>query len=92
MYALFLSGLYALLCMRYSYPLVCVKGGTQICFRLGGILANLARNRQKTGHSGHLCFAGRKLMFPVPSDEEGAKAFKKALDTFSMVIQHRNQE
>ena len=64
----------------------------KICFRLDGILANLERNRQKTGHSGHLCFAGRKLMFPVPSDEEGAKAFKKALDTFSMVIQHRNQE
>ena len=28
-YALFLSQLYVLLCMRYPYPLVCVKGGTQ---------------------------------------------------------------
>ena len=28
-YALFLSQLYALLCMHYSYTLVCVKGGTR---------------------------------------------------------------
>ena len=29
LYALFLPQMYALLCMHYSYSLVCVKGGTQ---------------------------------------------------------------
>ena len=61
--------------------------------RLDGILANLETNRQKLNpdlESGHrrVCFAGRKLMFPVPLDEEGAKAFFEALDIFSMMIHH----
>ena len=64
--------------------------------RLNGILANLERNRQKLSpdlESGHrVCFAGRKLVFPVPSDEEGAKAFFEALETFSMMIHQHNQD
>ena len=64
--------------------------------RLDGILANLERNRQKLSpdlESGHrVCFAGRKLVFPVPSEEEGAKAFFEALETFSMMIHQHNQD
>ena len=64
-------------------------------FRLNGILANLERKRQRrnmrpeTGR--RICFAGRKLMFLVPLDEEGAEAFFEALDIFSMMIRH-NQD
>ena len=65
-------------------------------YRLNGILANLERNRQKRntglGTGRRICFAGRKLMFPVPSDEEGAKACFEALEVFSMMIHHHNQD
>ena len=64
-------------------------------FRLNGILANLERNGQKRstrpGTERRICFAGRRLMFPVPSDKEEAKAFFEALDVFSMMIQ-QNQD
>ena len=36
----------------------------------------------------HICYAGQRLMFPVPLDEEGARIFQEALDTFSMMIRH----
>ena len=45
--------------------------------------------RPETGR--RICFAGRKLMFLVPLDEEGAEAFFEALDVFSMMIRH-NQD
>ena len=60
--------------------------------RLYGILANLEMKRHRrnmrpeTGR--HICFAGQKLRFPVPSNEEEAEAFFEALDIFSMMIRH----
>ena len=63
--------------------------------RLNGILANLERRLQRRNMrletSRRICFAGRQLMFLVPSDEEGAEAFFEALDIFSMMIRH-NQD
>ena len=51
-------------------------------------MAYLGYNRPNVERGEHGCYAGQRLMFPVPSDEEGARLFQEALDTFSMMIRH----
>ena len=81
--------------VRSKFQIYNLKSFDTFLFRLNGILANLERKRQRrnmrpeTGR--RICFAGRKLMFLVPLDEEGAEAFFEALDIFSMMIRH-NQD
>ena len=81
--------------VRRKFQIYYLKTFDPFLFRLNGILANLERRLQRRNMrfetSRRICFAGRKLMFLVPSDEEGAEAFFEALDIFSMMIRH-NQD
>jgi len=39
--------------------------------------------------NGEICFAGRKLPFRVPSNEDNAENLREALNTFIMLMAHR---
>ena len=70
-----------------------------------GILTNLRLSRTRGKRStedegngkqiaqilpnGNICFAGRKLPFRAPSNEDNAESLREALNTFIKLMSHR---
>lgn len=59
---------------------------------------HLSRGKRSTGSNGkeiaqilpngNICFAGRKLPFRVPSNDDNAEILREALNTFIMLMSH----